>query len=161
MEGFLMKNQVITLILALLLITGCNKGNHDEQKKLNFSDEKSNKNFAEIYEFEDESKIYSEFANIRFVVDNDEKISLKKALELKMITIDDIIKKMNYIDEANDGGSKLYNYNIEDNDLSDTSFMLVKCHRIIDANNFESVKYNTDIILGTSSDIVEKCGNKK
>lgn len=156
-----MKNQVITLILALLLITGCNKGNHDEQKKLNFSDEKSNKNFAEIYEFEDESKIYSEFANIRFVVDNDEKISLKKALELKMITIDDIIKKMNYIDEANDGGSKLYNYNIEDNDLPDTSFMLVKCHRIIDANNFESVKYNTDIILGTSSDIVEKCGNKK
>ena len=78
-----------------------------------------------------------------------------------MITIDDIIKKMNYIDEANDGGSKLYNYNIEDNDLSDTSFMLVKCHRIIDADNFESVKYNTDIILGTSSDIVEKCGNKK
>lgn len=156
-----MKNQVITLILALLLITGCNKGNHDEQKKLNFSDEKSNKNFAEIYEFEDGSKIYSEFANIRFVVDNDEKISLKKALELKMITIDDIIKKMNYIDEANDGGSKLYNYNIEDNDLSDTSFMLVKCHRIIDANNFESVEYNTDIILGTSSDIVEKCGNKK
>ena len=161
MEGFLMKNQVITLILALLLITGCNKGNHDEQKKLNFSDEKSNKNFAEIYEFEDGIKIYSEFANIRFVVDNDEKISLKKALELKMITIDDIIKKMNYIDEANDGGSKLYNYNIEDNDLSDTSFMLVKCHIIIDANNFESVKYNTDIILGTSSDIVEKCGNKK
>lgn len=161
MEGFLMKNQVITLILVLLLITGCNKGNYDEQKKLNFSDEKSNKNFAEIYEFEDGSKIYSEFANIRFVVDNDEKISLKKALELKMITIDDIIKKMNYIDEANDGGSKLYNYNIEDNDLSDTSFMLVKCHRIIDADNFESVKYNTDIILGTSSDIVEKCGNKK
>lgn len=156
-----MKKQVITLILVLLLITGCNKGNYDEQKKLNFSDEKSNKNFAEIYEFEDGSKIYSEFANIRFVVDNDEKISLKKALELKMITIDDIIKKMNYIDEANDGGSKLYNYNIEDNDLSDTSFMLVKCHRIIDANNFESVKYNTDIILGTSSDIVEKCGNKK
>ena len=161
MEGFLMKKQVITLILVLLLITGCNKGNYDEQKKLNFSDEKSNKNFAEIYEFEDGSKIYSEFANIRFVVDNDEKISLKKALELKMITIDDIIKKMNYIDEANDGGSKLYNYNIEDNDLSDTSFMLVKCHRIIDADNFESVKYNTDIILGTSSDIVEKCGNKK
>ena len=161
MEGFLMKKQVITLILVLLLITGCNKGNYDEQKKLNFSDEKSNKNFAEIYEFEDGGKIYSEFANIRFVVDNDEKISLKKALELKMITIDDIIKKMNYIDEANDGGSKLYNYNIEDNDLSDTSFMLVKCHRIIDADNFESVKYNTDIILGTSSDIVEKCGNKK
>ena len=161
MERFLMKKQVITLILVLLLITGCNKENYDEQKKLNFSDEKSNKNFAEIYEFEDGGKIYSEFANIRFVVDNDEKISLKKALELKMITIDDIIKKMKYIDEANDGGSKLYNYNIEDNDLSDTSFMLVKCHRIIDADNFESVKYNTDIILGTSSDIVEKCGNKK
>ena len=76
-----MKKQVITLILVLLLITGCNKGNYDEQKKLNFSDEKSNKNFAEIYEFEDGSKIYSEFANIRFVVDNDEKISLKKALD--------------------------------------------------------------------------------
>ena len=161
MERFLMKKQVITLILVLLLITGCNKGNYDEQKKLNFSDEKSNKNFAEIYEFEDGGKIYSEFANIRFVVDNDYKISLKKDFELKIITIDDIIKKMKYIDEANDGGSKLYNYNIEDNDLSDTSFMLVKCHRIIDADNFESVKYNTDIILGTSSDIVEKCGNKK
>ena len=80
-------------VLLFLFITGCNKTNVVNQPLLNFSDEKSSNNLAEIYTFPDGTKVYSEFANIEFVI-SDERVDLYDGFKLGKITIDEIISKM-------------------------------------------------------------------
>lgn len=143
-------------VLLFLFITGCNKTNVVNQPLLNFSDEKSSNNLAEIYTFPDGTKVYSEFANIEFVI-SDERVDLYDGFKLGKITIDEIISKMTYKDSANDGGSKIYYFEVGDNDLADRDFTLVQCHKIISIED-EILKYNTDIIIGTNQNIIGKCG---
>ena len=102
-------------VLLFLLITGCNKTNGVNQPLLNFSDEKSSNNLAEIYTFSDGTKVYSEFANIEFVI-NDERVDLYDGFKLGKITIDEIIKKRTDKDSENDGGSKNYYLEVGDSD---------------------------------------------
>ena len=149
--------KISIVILLMLLITGCNN-NSKSEKLLDFSQEKSSKNFAEIYSFEDGRKIYSEFANIEFIINENESVNLKDALNQNKISIDDIINKMTYQDSLNDGGSVVYYYSIKDNNLANKDFYLVKCHNIIENKNNNNI-FNENIIIGSELNIVEKCND--
>jgi len=142
-----LKKNILLLSIFIIFISliGC------KSERLNytlvFSKEKSINNYAKIYQFEDGSKIYSEFSNIYFRKNENEMINLSSALEQSLITIDDIISKMNYEGGYNDGGSQLYATK-KNNRLSNTDFMLIKCH---------TLDGNRNVIIGTTPDINKKC----
>lgn len=116
---------------------------------------KSSNHFAEIYEFSDGKKILSEFSNIEIQIEPENIMDLKVALEKNLITLDEIINNMTFKSSANDGGSDLYEFNSKESDFSDIDFYLVKCHKLIE----NSEHYKENIIIGSSSNIIEKCDN--
>ncbi len=138
----------ILLLLAIMMffLVGCD--NSEIKKELIFCIDKVDNNFIEIYQFDDGSKVYSEFTNIEFRINDDEKINLSSALEQKSITIDYIVSKMVFETAANDGGSLLYKFNVGDNELSDTDFYLIRCHTLSGDRN---------TIIGTGPNIIDQC----
>lgn len=141
------KKMIIFMFFIIVLI-GCEKNvNQNFDYELIFSDKKSTNNYALIYEYKDGRKIYSEFSNIKFKK-NDNISNLALAFDKNIITIDDIIAKLDYKMEANDGGSKIYSYTKKGNDFSNVDFMIIEC---------KTLNGNRDIIIGSSENIINKC----
>ena len=138
-------------ILLILFITGCSK--NDDDTFLNFSPESSNNILAEIYTFSDGSKLLSQFSNIELKL-SEGNIDLTIALQQQLISVEEIIEKMDYLSEINDGGSKLYFYDKSTKKIADENFYLVKCHSIDSSK--ENV-FNKNIIIGKNEKITEKC----
>lgn len=143
--------KVLLLLICTMLLTGCSVKSVKEQvstlptgNKYTFVREEDNKNFKIIHEFADGRKILSEFKEISYEdFDRDiENTKLEEALERRIITIDDMIEQMELFATANDGGSKLYKFSTSE----DT--WLVSCN---------TKAGNKNIIIGTSSNIVDKC----
>mgnify|MGYP007113985956 CR=1 FL=1 len=145
----------IVTIMCCTFLTGCDKS--DEKETLIFSDEKSTHNYAEIYKFDDGRVVYSEFANLQFRMNSGEIINLSDGLKNELISINDIIQQMNYIDSFNDGGSKLYSYDKNNSDFANTDFYLVQCHAVIGYDSDNNALFSENVIIGTSKDIAEKC----
>lgn len=143
--------KVLLLLICTMLLTGCSVKSAKGQvstlptgNKYTFVRDEDNKIFKTIYELKDGRKLISEFKEVTYEdFDRDiEKIKLEEALEKNIITIDDMIEQMELFATANDGGSKLYKFSTSE----DT--WLVSCN---------TKAGNKDIIIGTSSNIVDKC----
>jgi hypothetical protein len=102
--------------------------------------------FSKVFRIDSHSTVYSEYPGIKFKKSN-EYIALAEALEENLITIDDIISKMKYTDEANDGGSKVYEFTAGDNDLANISFTLIQCN---------TLSGNRNILIGRDKYILSK-----
>lgn len=140
------------MTIIVLISSACSK--NQQLNILEFSDNKSKNNYAEIYTFDDTSKLYSEFSNINYIKDDGKKIRLSTALTENLITIDEIISKMKVeIDSENDN-LKWYSFDANKNNLSDTDFVVVKCSEL--ENN-----KNDNVIFGSTLDIVQKCFEEK
>lgn len=140
--------KMIIFIFFIIVLTGCEKNvNQNFDYELVFSDKKSTNNYALIYEYKDGRKIYSEFSNIKFKK-NDNIFNLAIALDKNIIAIDDIIVKLDYKMEANDGGSKIYSYTKKGNGFSNVDFVIIEC---------KTLNGNRDIIIGSSENIIDKC----
>ena len=149
-RGFMKK--ILLIIAFILMLTGCSIDNENEISTLPtgysfiYNKKDNQRNFKTIYEYENGKKIISEFDSIEYenYDNNTGKHDLAYFLENKIITIDDLINKMVYLTEANDGGSKLYSSGDQ------SSIYLVTCH---------TIDGNENIIIGTNSDIFSKCRN--
>lgn len=144
-----MKKKLLLIPIFLLFLTGCKK-----QTILSFEGQELNSSFIEIFELSDGRKVYSTFAE-NYYLDGDTKIELSEALENEYITVDDIIAKMEYHDALNDGGSIIYKYSKDDNNLANRDFYLASC------NSYEGNGGITDIFIGNDMSISENCTKKE
>ena len=133
-----MKNFLsLVVVFIVLFLSGCG-----ESKEFTLNLENLNEDYIEIYEFSDSSKVYSIFSDINVKFDNGNIYSLSNALDKKLLTIDDIINKMNFYSEVNDGGTKTYESSAS---FSNVEFAISKCY------------YSNNIIIGTDTSVAGEC----
>lgn len=144
--------KIILLIIIVLISSACSK--NQSLNILEFSEKKSKNNYAEIYKFDDNSKVYSEFSNIDYIKEDGSKIRLSTALTENLITIDEIISKMKVEVDSENDNLKWYSFNAEKNNLADIDFIIVKCSELTDNKN-------NNIVFGSSLDIAKKCYEEK
>ena len=125
------------LISSLLFMSGCS--NNDFTLTLDQAGE-------EYYIYNGTSSsgvIYTNFGEIK-VNFEDETIDLSEALDKNKITLLDIMNKVGYSTELNDGGSLVYQYE-NDDDFANVEFTIVDCH-------------GTDrIVIGNTPDVADRC----
>ena len=125
------------LIGSLLFISGCT--NNDLTLTLN----QDSDDYYSYYTLSDNTDIYTNFGEIK-VNFEDETIDLSEALDKNKITILDIMNKVGYSTELNDGGSLVYQYE-NDDDFANVEFTIIDC-------------YNTDrIVIGNTPDVADRC----
>ena len=120
-----MKKIFLITSFAMLLLTGC--GEQATQQQLLFSDNLEDE-IKEIYKY-DGITVYSKFFNIDYKDSNTDAISLSKALKKNKITVDQIIERADGTDALNDGGTMIYEYHADKNEITDTDFVIIKCNR--------------------------------
>ena len=125
------------LISSLLFMSGCS--NNDFTLTLDQAGE-------EYYIYNGTSSsgvIYTNFGEIK-VNFEDETVELSEALNENKITLLDIMNKVGYSTELNDGGSLVYQYE-KDDDFANVEFTIVDCH-------------DTDrIVIGNTPDVADRC----
>lgn len=133
-----MKKTLFTILIgSLLFMSGCS--NNDFTLTLN----QDSDNYYSYYTLSDNTDIYTNFGEIK-VNFEDETINLSEALDKNKITILDIMNKVGYSTELNDGGSLVYQYE-NDDDFANVEFTIIDC-------------YNTDrIVIGNTSDVADRC----
>ena len=83
---------------------------------------------------------------------NNEDITIKYAIENNLLNLDDFIKELEYINNLNDGGSKIYKYNKKEKTFGEESFYVAVC------NSNEGIK---DIFLSKyKKSLNNKCKSK-
>lgn len=133
-----MKKTLFTILIgSLLFMSGCS--NNDFTLTLDQAGE-------EYYIYNGTSSsvvIYTNFGEIK-VNFEDETIDLSEALDKNKITLLDIMNKVGYSTELNDGGSLVYQYE-KDDDFANVEFTIVDCH-------------GTDrIVIGNTPDVADRC----
>ena len=133
-----MKKTLFTILISsLLFMSGCS--NNDFTLTLDQAGE-------EYYIYNGTSSsvvIYTNFGEIK-VNFQDETIDLSEALDKNKITLLDIMNKVGYSTELNDGGSLVYQYE-KDDDFANVEFTIVDCH-------------GTDrIVIGNTPDVADRC----
>ena len=133
-----MKKTLFTILISsLLFMSGCS--NNDFTLTLDQAGE-------EYYIYNGTSSsgvIYTNFGEIK-VNFEDETIDLSEALDKNKITMLDIMNKVGYSTELNDGGSLVYQYE-KDDDFANVEFTIVDCH-------------GTDrIVIGNTPDVADRC----
>ena len=133
-----MKKTLFTILIgSLLFMSGCS--NNDFTLTLN----QDSDNYYSYYTLSDNTDIYTNFGEIK-VNFEDETIELSEALNENKITMLDIMNKVGYSTELNDGGSLVYQYE-NDDDFANVEFTIIDC-------------YNTDrIVIGNTSDVADRC----
>ena len=133
-----MKKILITILIgSLLFMSGCS--NNDFTLTLN----QDSDNYYSYYTLSDNTDIYTNFGEIK-VNFEDATIELSEALNENKITMLDIMNKVGYSTELNDGGSLVYQYE-NDDDFANVEFTIIDC-------------YNTDrIVIGNTSDVADRC----
>lgn len=128
----------MAVILLTIFVSGCSN-----TKEFSLILEKQSDDYVEIHKFSDSTKIYSIFSDVKVKFDDNKEYDLSEALSKKLLTIDDIIKKMDFYSEVNDGGTKTYES--KDSKFANVNFTLAKCHS------------SNDIIIGLDTTVADKC----
>ncbi len=142
-------SKIVLVLVFLILAVGCD--NKQSDVHLVFSNETSDTNFTLIHTFEDDVRIFSEFSNIEYENAKGEKMPLSNALDKNLINVDNIIVNMKHYGDYNDGGSKIYKYEMNKQKFSNSDFMLVVC---------KTVEGNNNIVIGKTDKIINKCSEK-
>ena len=140
-----MKKKLGLLVIMVMILAGCNKKDilPVEGKVVDYS-------FTMITKLENGRTVYSEFSENYYIDDDGNKIDLKEALENNYISMDEIIKNMEWLDSMNDGGSALYK--AKGNSLNGTNELyLASC------NSLEGNGGIKDIFIGNDETIIDNC----
>ncbi len=140
-----MKKKLGLIVIMVMILAGCNK-----KDILPVDDNVVDDSFTMITKLENGKTVYSEFSENYYIDDDGNKIDLKEALENNYISMDEIIKNMEWLDSMNDGGSALYK--AKDNSLNDTNELyLASC------NSLEGNGGIKDIFIGNDETIIDNC----
>lgn len=116
---------VILVILTLLFIFS------NKKEKVLLEGQKLNSSFIDIYDIDENSKMYSEYTDIKFIDKKGNATSLGDALKDGNITIDKLISNSDSRNDLNDGGTSIYYFD-GNKDLFDKKVDIVKCHHFSD-----------------------------
>lgn len=126
--------KMLLLCMIILFISGCKTEEKTEisnSKILNYMEEM----FANT-----EVKVYSDILNLK-IYNNGKILDLKQGFQNQKITISEFLSQLDFIKEANDGGTKVYKSN--DKIAYDTNFFVAQCKTLNENNNILiSVKEN-------------------
>ena len=95
----------LLLCLLLICLIGCSNKTFDNNTNLRFE---ISGDMKMLYEFSDDSKLYSIYSDNHYTKTNGYEINLDKALNQNLITIDEIIEQTDVVDGLNDGGTNEY-----------------------------------------------------
>lgn len=94
-----------------------------------------------IYKIDDNRYLQvSELLNISY-----KNVALDKALKKKEITIEKMINELDYLTALNDGGTKIYKYNGNNNIFGKDIFYLASCKTVSGNNNVRITKNQESI----------------
>lgn len=140
-----MKKKLGLLVIMVMILAGCNK-----KDILSVDGNVVDDSFTMITKLENGRTVYSEFSENYYIDDDGNKIDLKEALENNYISMDKIIKNMEWLDSMNDGGSALYK--AKGNSLNGTNELyLASC------NSLEGNGGIKDIFIGNDETIIDNC----
>ena len=140
-----MKKKLGLLVIMVMILAGCNK-----KDILPVEGNVVDDSFTMITKLENGRTVYSEFSENYYIDDDGNKIDLKEALENNYISMDEIIKNMEWLDSMNDGGSALYK--AKGNSLNGTNELyLASC------NSLEGNGGIKDIFIGNDETIIDNC----
>ena len=140
-----MKKKLGLIVIMVMILAGCNK-----KDILPVDDNVVDDSFIMITKLENGRTVYSEFSENYYIDDDGNKIDLKEALENNYISMDEIIKNMEWLDSMNDGGSALYK--AKGNSLNGTNELyLASC------NSLEGNGGIKDIFIGNDETIIDNC----
>ena len=140
-----MKKKLGLLVIMVMILAGCN-----EKNILSVDGNVVDDSFTMITKLENGRTVYSEFSENYYIDDDGNKIDLKEALENNYISMDEIIKNMEWLDSMNDGGSALYK--AKGNSLNGTNELyLASC------NSLEGNGGIKDIFIGNDETIIDNC----
>lgn len=129
--------KVVIFLLVFILLTGCNSNanndNNEKNKVVNY--------FEEIYSNKHE-KIYSNIINLSIIYDG-KQVDLKTSLENKMLSIKDLISKLNLFEKKDNSEIYISNSNVENG----LTFYITEC-----TNNNGNY-----ILIGNSEKIFNNC----
>ena len=129
--------KMLFIVICLLMITGCGK------QELTDNATEFKETFNIKHTFDDSRNIYFSF-NIPY--NNN---YLHEAFGNNEITFDEFINKLKYVSGSNDGGSKLYKYNKDDQIFGNEGFYTIVC------NSYMEIK---DIFIAKNiSSLINKC----
>ena len=95
------------------------------------------------------SNVYSQYIN-PMIYKSNKKVSIKEFLSTSNCMASCLYDDAFYVTEANDGGSVVYHYNVNDLD-----YYIIQCHKF-DKN--KPGGYNTDILIGDNwNKLIETC----
>lgn len=120
---------------------------NDKDLILYFDDSKIENNLN-IYQIDEVSAIYTNYGKVYYVDGKHNKIDLGIALENNLITIDEIIDKMNYKDMAMDGGSIVATNDNSKNEISNIDFSIIKCNKLSLDSDTKEIHKIKDIYIG-------------
>lgn len=134
--------KIFFIFILIFMVTACNNENLDKtDKSVDWINKKvSERGLIKLYESEDNITIYSKLAKIEYL-DNNITFDLQQALEDKKISIDDLIEKLDYLTEANDGGSRYYESNAN---FLGNKFYLAKCNSLEGNGGIKDIFIDTD-----------------
>lgn len=129
-DGKLTKKTVIvisSIIIICVFVVMFFLLKDDNYVKLIIGDEKTNEGFIKIYDISDDRNLYSQFTSLQFSIARKEKVSLKYALEMNIVSLDKILSKSNYYDSLNDGGSIIYYFRKGRSNFVNRDFEIICC----------------------------------
>ena len=140
-----MKKKLGLIVIMVMILAGCN-----EKNILSVDGNVVDDSFTMITKLENGRTVYSEFSENYYIDDDGNKIDLKEALENNYISMDEIIKNMEWLDSMNDGGSALYK--AKGNSLNGTNELYLASCNSLGGNG--GIK---DIFIGNDETIIDNC----
>ncbi|MCI9279609.1 MAG: hypothetical protein HFJ02_02270 [Bacilli bacterium] len=113
-----------------------------------FGGQKPENDFIKIYQIDKENSIYSMFTENDYIDEKNNKMDLAEALEKGVISIEEILEKMEVYGALNDGGTLKYKYQKDEKKLANIDFFIYKCKSFKEGS--ENIKYNQNIYIGAS-----------
>ncbi len=127
---------ILTTIISIIFINRENlketifdKPKEEKKFEITLEDETCNSKEIKLYTYDEGNSLYSRCGEVFYTESDKDKMTLADALSKKYITIKEITDKMEAIEAIYDGGTVVYEYKENTNDLSKNKFRLEVCHK--------------------------------
>lgn len=129
-----MKSKWWLMPLVIVFCVGCaneEKAQMDDRQSFSLvlEDKVDDNTLVKVAQVDDERDFYTTYETIYYVTNTD-KLSLADAFDQGYVSVDDILKHLEFVDAANDGGSLYYRYVQNETAFANTDFLLASCNSL-------------------------------